>query len=146
MTKAMIFVLHYIMDKVSAAKHVKQSLKKNTSFRAFAVDMNEVLGELTSLGVLTTEQRVKRSRVRNLAEAGDNPANFRERRETYFKLLFDGNNNAKSFLETYQVIFPGQTFCSPEILLWRCTHFYLNIISKLIPLFEYNSGCGHSQT
>ena len=113
MTNAMIYVLHYIADKVTASKHVKQSLKKNTSFRAFAVDMNEVLVKLTSLGVLTTEQRIKRARVLNPLQLDANEVNIEERRENYFKILFDINNNYhKSFLETYQVIYPGQIFYS----------------------------------
>ena len=84
------------------------SLKKNSSFRAFAVDLQTVLRELTTLGVLTREQRVKRARV------GDaNDENVQERRRTYFKLQFDINNNdQKSFLESYQVIYPGEIFYS----------------------------------
>ena len=91
-------------------------MKKNVSFRAFALDVNDVLTELITLGVLTTEQRVKRSRVRNEVEAAENAPNFRDRRETYFKLIFNSNNEAHiSFLESYQVIFPGQTFCPQQL-------------------------------
>ena len=42
MRKAMVFVQHYISTKKSAARHVKQSLKKNSSFRVFLLDMNTV--------------------------------------------------------------------------------------------------------
>ena len=115
MKKAMIFTLHYIVDKITAARHVKQSLRKNTSFRAFALKMDDVLVELTPLGVLTSEQRVKRSRVVNDPVAGDNEVNFQQRRETYFKIVFDPtNDNHKSFLEIYQVNYPGQIFYSQE--------------------------------
>ena len=110
MTKAMIFVVHYVRDKITAAKHVKQSLKKNTSFRAFALDMNEVLTELTTLGVLTTEQRVKRSRVRNEPGAGDNAPNFRDTRETFFKLLYDDNNDRHIFWTVFRLFFLDRPF------------------------------------
>ena len=69
--------------------------------------------KLTSLGVLTTEQRIKRARVLNPLQPDANDFNIQERRENYFKILFDINNNYhKSFLETYQVIYPGQIFYS----------------------------------
>ena len=113
MCKAMIFSLHYIVDKITAARHVKQSLKKNNSFKAFGIDMNRVITELTTLGVLTTEQRVKRARGANLPVPGQNNVNVQERRETYFQVLYDDTNNAhKSFLKSYQVIYPGEIFYS----------------------------------
>ena len=88
----------------------EQSLKKNTSFRAFALDMNEVLTELTTLGVLTTEQRVKRSRVRNEPGAGDNTPNFRDTRETFFKLLYDDNNDRHIFWTVFRLFFLDRPF------------------------------------
>ena len=59
--KAMIYVLHYIVRKRTACRHVKQSLKKNAGFRVFAVDMGLIINKLITLEVLRTERRVKRS-------------------------------------------------------------------------------------
>ena len=41
--KAMIYVLHYIVGKKTACRHVKQSLKKNAGFRVFGVDMEFII-------------------------------------------------------------------------------------------------------
>ena len=109
--KAMVFVLHYISSKKSAARHVKQSLKKNASFKAFSVDMDTILRKLTTLGVLTTEFRVKRRRVAHEIRRYVNEIRVVEVRDTYFKLLFDNANaDHREFLETYQIIYPGEVF------------------------------------
>ena len=106
--KAMVFVLHYISTKKSAARHIKQSLKKNATFRAFSVDMDTVLRKLITLGVLTTEPRVKRRRVVHEVRPRVNEIRVVELRDTYFKLFFDNANaDHKEFLETYQIIYPG---------------------------------------
>ena len=47
--------------------------------------------------------------------AGDNEPNFQERRETFFKIVFDPtNDDHKAFLEIYQVIYPGHIFYSQD--------------------------------
>ena len=55
--KAMIFTVHYIKNRETAAKSIKQSLKKNCSFKAFKEDLTKALTSLRDLGLLTTELR-----------------------------------------------------------------------------------------
>ena len=85
----MIFVLHYLIDKRTSVRHVKQSLKKNASFLAFAIDVNAILTQLTDLGVLTTERRVKRRRVVNEVHRGVNEVRIVERPDTFFKIIYN---------------------------------------------------------
>ena len=109
--KAMIYTLHYIEGKQSAAANVKQSLRKNMSFRALAYDLDVVLLELTTLGVLTIEQRVKRRRVVNPIRRHVNEIRIVERRQGFFKTRFNENNeNHRNFLDLYQCIYPGALF------------------------------------
>ena len=109
--KAMIFVLHYILDKRTAARHVKQSLRKNASFKVFAVDMNDILMRLTDLGVLTTERRIKRRRVVNEIRPGVNEIRIDENVDTFFKAVFDEQNEQHTdFLQSYQIVYPGEIF------------------------------------
>ena len=65
MDKAIVYVLHYIQDRKSPAKNVKQFLKKSCSFRTFGIPLDDVVRQLTNLDVSNTEQRVKRRRVIN---------------------------------------------------------------------------------
>ena len=109
--KAMIFVLHYIGERKSQAKHVKQFLKKNSTFCSFAISLNRVLQLLIEKGILSTERRVKRSRVLNQIGPHANEVRIVERRMTFFKIQYDqGNEEHKRFLEMYQVIYPGEIF------------------------------------
>ena len=65
-TLVMIFALHYTVGKKTESKSIKQSLKKNASFKAFAFALPEVPTALTSIGILDTERRmVRRKRGRN---------------------------------------------------------------------------------
>ena len=108
---AMIFVLHYIEGKKSVAANLKQSLKKNSSFRAFAYDLDVLLRELTALGVLAIEQRVKRRRVEVPIQRGVNEINIVQRSQGFFKIIFNENNeNQRDFLQFYQAIYPGAVF------------------------------------
>ena len=107
----MVYVLHYIQDKKYQAKNVKQFLKKSFSFRAFGVPLDDVVRQLTNLGVLNTEQRVKRQRVVNEIHRGANVVNIIERRERYFIIVYDSTNaEHKKFLTFYQVIYPGEVY------------------------------------
>ena len=109
--KAMIYALHYIEGKLSAASNVKHSLRKNLSFRALAYDIDVVLRELTTLGVLTIEQRVKRRRVVNPIRRGVNEIRIVESRIGYFKTIFNVNDEShRDFLNVYQVMYPGALF------------------------------------
>ena len=109
--KAMIFVLHYLITKKTSARHVKQSLKRNSSFLAFAVDMSAVLTQLTDLGLLTTERRVKRRRVVNEIRRGVNEIRMIERTDNYFKVIYNPQDERhKEFLTCYQIVYPGEVF------------------------------------
>ena len=108
--KVMIFTLNYITKRKSQSKHVKQFLKKNASFRAFEVSVDVVLQKPTELGVLTTEVRIKRARLNEIGR-GINEVKRAERRETFFKILYDSENlQQKHFLDMYQIIYPGERF------------------------------------
>ena len=108
--KAMIFVIHYILQRKSQAKHVKQFLKKNSSFRAFGVELNGIQRKLTEMGLLTTERRVKRRRVLRELHPRVNEVRIVEETRTFFKILFDNTNtDHNSFLEKYQVLYPGES-------------------------------------
>ena len=85
--KAMVFVLHYTINKKTAVRHVKQSLKKNASFKVFAVDMNEILTRLLQLGVHTIERRVKRRRVVNEIRPQVNEIRVVEIADNYYKTV-----------------------------------------------------------
>ena len=92
------------------AKHVKQFLKKNSSFRAFGVDLNVIQRKLTEMGLLTTERRVKRRRIVRELEPLVNEVRIVEETNTFFKIQFDNSNiEHTSFLEKYQVLYPGET-------------------------------------
>ena len=46
--KVLIFTLHYVKNRKSESISVKQFLKKNITFKAFAQDLDEVLNKLTT--------------------------------------------------------------------------------------------------
>ena len=100
----MVFVIHYIKSKKSEAKSVKQSLKKNASFKSFGIELEDILTRLMALGVLEIVHReVQRKRRVNdeiiLRQAG------------FFKTSYIRDNpNHKLFLEQYQGIYPGELF------------------------------------
>ena len=97
-TKAMIFAIRYIKDRESQAKNIKQSLKKNCSFRAFATDLNIVEAKLINLGLLIRERREKRL---------NNNAGVRV--YTYYKCVYNPLLDAhKEFLSKFQIIYPGE--------------------------------------
>ena len=109
--KGMIFAVNYIDGKTAPAKSVKQSLKKNASFSAFAVDVNVVLTEITNLGILGEVRRVKRKRVVIPRGRGVNEVNIVERPVKYYTIRFDENDEShKNFLQLYQIIYPGSLF------------------------------------
>ena len=54
--------------------------------------MNDILMRLTDLGVLTTERRIKRRRVLNEIRAGLNEIRIDENVDTFFKPVFDEQN------------------------------------------------------
>jgi len=99
---AMIFALHYIRGKKTEAKSIKQSLAKNSFFKAFAIKLPEVVAGLTALGVLNTERRmVRKKRDRDGVQV--------ERHVPFFVTLYDADNAAhRLFLEQYQGIYPGE--------------------------------------
>ena len=107
--KAMIFALHYIGEKKSAAKHVKLFSKKNSSFRAFALNVDDILQRLTNLGFLSVESRIKRRRVLNELAPRVQEVRIEVRRERFFKIHYR-NERAEhvKFLDMYQTIYPGE--------------------------------------
>ena len=67
--------------------------------------------ELTALGVLAIEQRVKRRRVEVPIQRGVNEINIVQRSQGFFKIIFNENNeNHRDFLQFYQAIYPGAIF------------------------------------
>ena len=109
--KAMIFVLHYVLDKKTAARHVKQSLRRNTPFKAYAANMNDIFTRLTDLGVLLTERRVKRRRVENEIRRGVNEVRIVESADNFFTAVFDDHNERhRDFLRGYKIIYQGELF------------------------------------
>ena len=107
----MIFVLHYVLDKKTAARHVKQSLRRNAPFKAFAFNMNDIITRLTDLGVLLTERRVKRRRVENEIRRGVNEVRIVESADNFFNAVFyDHNERHRDFLRGYLIIYLGEVF------------------------------------
>ena len=101
---AMIFSLHYILQSKSEAKSTKQSLKKNSSFKTFAQNVQVIISKLLELGVLDTEiKQVRSKRNRNGAEI--------VRNVRYFKTVLNKDlETHKTFLLKYQGIYPGEVF------------------------------------
>ena len=107
----MIFVLHYVLDKKTAARHVKQSLRRNAPFKAFAVNMNDIITRLTDLEVLLTERPVKLRRVENEIRRGVNEVRIVESADNFFTTVFyDHNERHRDFLRCYLIIYPREVF------------------------------------
>ena len=104
--KVLIFTLHYVKNRKSESKSVKQFLKKNITFKAFAEDLDEVLNKLIQLGVLSIvirEDRTKRNANGEVIV----------RRKRYFQTLYDNENiEHKNFLLDFQRVYPGQSIIS----------------------------------
>ena len=104
--KVLIFTLHYVKNRKSESKSVKQFLKKNITFKAFAEDLDEVLNKLIQLGVLSIvirEDRTKRNANGEVIV----------RRKRYFQTLYDNENiEHKNFLRDFQRVYPGQSIIS----------------------------------
>ena len=99
--KAQIFTLQYVKNRKSEAKSVKQFLKKNCTFRAFATDLNGILDQLYTLGVLKIEIRENHSKRNANGEVI-------VRRKRYFATSYDENNvDHRTFLESFQCVYPG---------------------------------------
>ena len=101
--KALIFTLHYVKDRKSESKSVKQFLKKNATFKSFGEDANEVLNKLIEIGVLkivVREDRKKRNANGQVIV----------RRKRYFQTFYDNTKIPhKTFLKDFQRVYPGQT-------------------------------------
>ena len=103
-TQAMIFTIRYIKGRKSQAKSVKQSLKKNCTFKAFAFDVNDIIFALTDLLVLKIEQR----QVRMKRLVNGEPV---VRNAGFYVPMFDDKNEAhRVFLEQFQGVYPGELF------------------------------------
>ena len=73
--------------------------------------MNAILTQLTDLGVLTTERRVKRRRVVNEVGRGVNEIRIIELPDNYFKIMYNlQDERHKEFLTCYQIVYPGKVF------------------------------------
>ena len=104
--KALIFTLHYVKNRKSQSKSVKQFLKKNLTFKAFTEDLDQVLNKLIEIGVLIIETREDRSK-RNVN------GQVIVRRKRYFKTVYDNANiEHKKFLQDFQRVYPGQCIIS----------------------------------
>ena len=103
-TQAMIFSIRYIKGRKSEAKSVKQSLKKNCTFKAFAFEVNDIISALIALGVLKIEQR----QVRMKRLVNGEPV---VRNAGFYVTTFDDKNNAQRvFLEQFQGVYSGELF------------------------------------
>ena len=102
--KAQIFTLQYVRNRKSEAKSVKQFLKKNSTFKAFATDLSGILDQLYTLGVLKIEVRENRSKRNANGEVI-------VRRKRYFATSYNENNpEHRTFLVNFQCVYPGQIF------------------------------------
>ena len=99
--KAMIFTVNYIQGRKTIAKSIKQSLKKNCSFKAFSEDLDTTIAKLQEMELLVTEIKDHR------AKRDINGVSI-VRQERFYKLNFNRENEEhKIFLSQYQVIYPG---------------------------------------
>ena len=102
--KAMLFAVKYIHGRKTIAKSIKQSLKKNCSFKAFNEDLDTTITTLQTMDLLRTEMRQHRGKR-------DVNGNVMIRKERFFLLNFNNDNeDHKKFLSQYQVIYPGEIF------------------------------------
>ena len=98
----MIFTVNYIQGRKTIAKSIKQSLKKNCSFKAFSEDLDTTIAKLQEMELLLTEMKDHR------AKRDINGVSI-VRQERFFKLNFNKENEEhKIFLSQYQVIYPGE--------------------------------------